>query len=90
MTPTTPMKAIRLKCLECCCGQSYEVRMCHIKDCALWSYRFGHRPTNKGTDTARSAGFETEQIPDGLVTAAKEKHANSAPTTVLENKEGIV
>lgn len=40
----TPLKAIRLKCLECCCGQANEVRNCHIKDCALWSYRMGHRP----------------------------------------------
>lgn len=40
----TPMKAIRKKCLECCCGQRNEVALCHIEDCALWAYRFGKRP----------------------------------------------
>ena len=24
----TPMKAIRAKCLDCCCGSSNEVRLC--------------------------------------------------------------
>ena len=46
MKPTTPMKAIRLKCLDCCAGQAAEVRRCHIEKCPLWKYRFGHRPTS--------------------------------------------
>lgn len=41
----TPMKAIRAKCLDCCCGNSNEVRQCTIEKCALYPYRFGHRPT---------------------------------------------
>ncbi len=28
--------ASRLKCLECCCWQENEVRMCQITNCALW------------------------------------------------------
>ena len=40
----TPIKAIRSKCIECCAGQKVEVRLCPIKDCALWGYRMGHRP----------------------------------------------
>lgn len=46
-TPT-PMKAIRQKCLQCCCEQPKEVRLCTVERCALWPYRMGHRP--KGTD----------------------------------------
>lgn len=38
------MKAIRRKCMECCCGQRTEVERCHIKDCALWAFRFGKIP----------------------------------------------
>ena len=34
-------RAIRLKCLDCCCGSSHEVRICSIKTCALWRYRLG-------------------------------------------------
>lgn len=46
----TPMKAIRLKCLDCCAGQVAEVRCCELEKCPLFPYRFGKRP--KGyTDT---------------------------------------
>jgi len=41
---TTPIKAIRQKCLDCCCEQPKEVRLCPVKDCSLWPYRMGHRP----------------------------------------------
>lgn len=34
-------KAIRLKCLDCCCGQSAEVRKCPATECPLWRYRMG-------------------------------------------------
>ena len=44
----TPMKAIRAKCLDCCCGSYSEVRHCLVKNCALYPYRMGKRPT---TDT---------------------------------------
>lgn len=40
----TPLKAIREKCLDCMCGSSYEVRLCPIKDCTLYPFRFGHNP----------------------------------------------
>lgn len=34
-------KAIRLKCLDCCCGNSAEVRRCVVRNCPLWPYRMG-------------------------------------------------
>lgn len=37
----TPTKAIRAKCMDCCCQQQAEVRRCSIKTCALWRYRMG-------------------------------------------------
>lgn len=37
----TRKKAIRLKCLDCCCGNSAEVRRCAISKCPLWQYRMG-------------------------------------------------
>jgi hypothetical protein len=40
----TPVKAIRAKCLDCCCGQVTEVRRCTMPDCPLYLYRMGHRP----------------------------------------------
>jgi len=44
MENSTPMKAIRLKCLDCCCGSSREVKFCPLDNCPLFPYRFGHRP----------------------------------------------
>ena len=43
----TPMKAIRAKCLDCCCGQYKEVELCPCSDCPLYPYRFGKNPNIK-------------------------------------------
>ena len=42
-----PLKAIREKCLDCCCGNAVEVRKCTATDCALWPYRMGTNPFRK-------------------------------------------
>ena len=34
-------KAIRLKCLDCCCGSAMEVRLCESRKCPLWRFRMG-------------------------------------------------
>lgn len=47
MKRMTPVKAIRAKCLDCCCDQSAEVRLCRSEDCPLWPYRMGHNPARK-------------------------------------------
>jgi len=39
-----PLKAIRLKCLECMSTCAAEIQRCHIEECSLWPYRFGHNP----------------------------------------------
>ena len=46
MAERTPIKAIRAKCLDCCCQQMAEVRRCPSTACPLWEYRMGHRPKN--------------------------------------------
>lgn len=40
----TPIKSIRAKCLDCCCAQPSEVRLCPSIKCALHAYRMGKRP----------------------------------------------
>jgi hypothetical protein len=42
-----PMKAIRAKCLDCCCGNAAEVRKCTATDCPLWPFRLGSNPFRK-------------------------------------------
>lgn len=44
MKKRTPVRAIRAKCVDCCCGQLAEVRNCQITDCSLHPYRMGRRP----------------------------------------------
>ncbi len=40
----TAMKAIRAKCLDCCCGQISEIRKCIATGCSLWPMRMGRYP----------------------------------------------
>ena len=40
----TPLKAIRAKCMDCCCGQAKEIKLCNLKNCPLYPYRMGKRP----------------------------------------------
>jgi hypothetical protein len=42
-----PLRAIRAKCLDCCCGSAAEVRKCVATDCALWPFRLGTNPFRK-------------------------------------------
>ncbi len=44
MKQTTPLRAIRAKCLDCCCGQIVEVRNCTAFKCPLNPYKMGHKP----------------------------------------------
>lgn len=45
---TTPLKAIRAKCLDCCCFIPSEVKLCPATGCPLYPFRFGHNPNRKG------------------------------------------
>lgn len=42
-----PLKAMRLKCLDCCCGSFQEVELCVVTDCSLYPYRFGKSPRKR-------------------------------------------
>jgi len=62
----TPIKAIRLKCLDCCGGSSYEVSECSSSNCSLYAYRFGKRPisAHKNKTIAQTPSYlpSTEKI----------------------------
>ena len=42
-----PVKAIRARCLDCCCGDASEVRKCVATDCPSWPFRMGTNPFRK-------------------------------------------
>ena len=75
MTKITPLRAIRLKCLDCCAGQAREVRLCAAKDCPLWIYRSGHKPDNMQDSSLsqKSAAFQgvnrEENVSEGNYTS---------------------
>lgn len=48
MKSLTPVKAIRVKCLDCSNGQMKEIRLCPITDCPLYRFRMGKNPNRKG------------------------------------------
>lgn len=56
-------KAIRLKCLDCCGGQTAEVRKCPAQDCPLWRYRMG-KEENDGLKPIRKNSEKIDEILD--------------------------
>lgn len=57
---TNPVKVIRLKCLDCCCGSSKEVALCPAKDCPSWEWRFGKNPyRGERTEAQKAASRES-------------------------------
>ena len=44
---TSPIKAIRLRCLDCCAGSYTEVDKCGAAKCPLHPFRFGRNPYRK-------------------------------------------
>jgi len=39
-----PLKALRERCLDCCCGNASEVRKCVSVECPSWPFRMGVNP----------------------------------------------
>ena len=61
-------KAIRLKCLDCCCGSASEVRRCELRKCPLWKYRMGREALAEAGGAADDFGGDDE---DGGLTHPK-------------------
>ena len=59
---TTPLRAIRLKCLDCCCGSVMEVRLCTATDCPLHGYRKGHKPKKSDLTATVTESAESKDI----------------------------
>jgi hypothetical protein len=43
----SPMRALRLRCLDCCGGNDAEVRFCTARKCPSWPFRMGASPWRK-------------------------------------------
>ncbi len=63
--PTSPVKAIRAYCLECCLESATEVKLCAAEECPLWPFRFGKNPNIKGrqlTDEEKKRAAENLRL----------------------------
>lgn len=59
----TPLKAIRAKCVDCCCGNRAEVRRCSLLRCPLYPYRMGKRPKGCSDTTEEETLLNTPENP---------------------------
>ena len=79
---TNPIKAIRAKCLDCCCGSIAEIRLCSCVDCSLHPFRFGKNPY-------RTRREYTEEERAALKARLSENHPNAAERKdLLSSVEG--
>lgn len=75
----SPLKAIRLKCLDCCCGSSSEVKLCTVGKCALYPFREGVNPN-------RNPKVYTEEQKAALISRLRK----STPTNTGEKIQNPV
>lgn len=61
----TPVKAIREKCKDCSADELAEIRNCSFKDCSLYPYRMGKRPTGTGTTPMKAIRKRCLECCDG-------------------------
>ena len=53
----SPLRSLRLKCLDCCNDSAQEVRLCTSVDCPSWPFRMGKNPwTGPVSDARREHG----------------------------------
>lgn len=71
---SNPMKAIKAKCLDCCCGNAAEVKLCPAQDCPLHPFRLGRNPfraKREYSDEERAA------LAERLAAARAKQHTDS-------------
>ena len=49
----SPLRALRLKCLDCCNDSAQEVRLCTALDCPSWPFLMGKNPWSAPVSLAR-------------------------------------
>ena len=86
----TPIKAIRLHCLDCCGGSSKVVQFCtcdgvNSTRCDLWPYRFGKRPATAAKKYGKRF-LDPKQMPSAELTQ-EECVSGSPPDGIVSEKE---
>lgn len=71
LSTSTPMKAIRAKCIDCCAGSSHEVEKCGAVKCPLYPYRQGKNPNIKPRQLSEE---QKQAVRERLAKARKNKN----------------
>lgn len=78
---TNPVKAIRAKCLDCCCGSTTEVANCTVTGCPLFPFRFGKNPYRQ----RREMTEQEKQVLADRLREARKSLASSVEKEVTED-----
>ena len=75
----SPLRALRLKCLDCCNGSAQDVRLCTAIDCPSWPFRMGRNPWRIPLDA-----------PERAQRADRMKRNRAAASTSPEKTQGQI
>ena len=83
-SPMSPLKALRLRCIDCCAGSSLEVRLCTAVSCPAWPFRLGNSPWRPPASEAQRAwGRRLAAMSSGAFSEKTEKGGRDALATTL-------
>ena len=68
---TSPMKAIKAHCIECCGGVYAEAKKCTATKCPLWCFRMGKNPYRKRELTEEQRAATAERLMKARMARAK-------------------
>ena len=78
---TNPVKAIRAKCIDCCCGSTAEVKECPAVKCPLYPFRLGKNPYRQ----RREMSDEEKQVLADRLREARKTLSSSVEKEVTEH-----
>ena len=84
--PSSPMQAIRARCLDCCAGSADEVRKCVSLTCPSWPFRTGKNPWS----TISESRLEAESAPPDPLHAREGSHGLAAGPSARHRPVGLV
>ena len=67
---TSPLKAIRAKCMDCSNDSYSEIANCPVTNCPLWPFRMGKNPYRKKKELSEE---QKAKLLEGLAKARESK-----------------
>ena len=92
--PMSPLRALRLRCLDCCLGSANEVRLCTAVSCPAWPFRLGSSPWRPPASEARQeaqrqAGARLALRQSAPTVHRGETQERAAPATTLPAEPSV-